>query len=168
MRLGLIAGNGRFPFLVLDAARRLGHDVVVVAVKEEASPDLEAAASREPRAAIHRISLGQLSKCIEILRDARVTHAVMAGQVKHVKLFAGILPDKMLLSLLLRLRAKNTNSLIAGIADIMRDNNIELLDSTAFLTPLMARAGVMTRREPTAEERDDFEFGYRMADAIAG
>ncbi len=168
MRIGLIAGNGRFPFLVLNAARRLGHQVVIVAVKEEASPDLEAAAAREPRAEIHRISLGQLSKCIRIMRDAGATHAVMAGQVKHVKLFAGIIPDPLLLSLLVRLRAKNTDSLIAGIADIMRENGIELLDSTAFLTPLMARPGVMTERKPSIEEQQDFEFGYRMADAIAG
>ncbi|MGE5359943.1 MAG: LpxI family protein [Bacteroidales bacterium] len=168
MRIGLIAGNGTFPFLVLDAARRLGHQVVIVAVKEEASLDLEAAAAREPRAAIHRVSLGQLGKCVELLRVAGVTHAVMAGQVKHVRLFSGVLPDRLLLSLLLRLRAKNTDSLIAGIADVLRDNGIELLDSTAFLTPLLARPGVLTSRMPSAEEQEDFEFGYRMADAIAG
>ncbi len=168
MRLGLIAGNGRFPVLVLDAARRLGHDVVVIAVKEEAEPDLEQAAAREPRAPVHRVSLGQLGKCIELLRQAGVTHAVMAGQVKHVKLFAGILPDRVLLSVLLKLRARNTDSLIAGIAAVLRDNGIELLDSTAFLGPLLARAGVLTRRAPTAGETDDFAFGYRMADAIAG
>ncbi len=167
MRLGLIAGNGRFPFLVLDAARHLGHDVVVVAVKEEASPDLDAAAG-SAGAEIHRVSLGQLGRCIEILRRAGATQAVMAGQVKHVKLFAGIVPDRLLLSILLRLRARNTDSLIAGIADAMRDQGIELIDSTAFLQPLLARAGVMTRRRPTAEEKDDFEFGYRMADEIAG
>jgi DUF1009 family protein len=168
MRLGLIAGNGRFPFLVLDAARHLGYDVVIIAVKEEASPDLEAAAAREPCAAIHRVSLGQLGKCIELLRREDVTQAVMAGQVKHAKLFAGILPDRLLLTVLLRLRARNTDSLIAAIADVMRDHGIELLDSTAFLKPLLARPGVMTRRAPTAEEHDDVEFGYRMADAIAG
>lgn len=168
MRLGLIAGNGRFPFLVLDAARRLGHEVVIIAVKEEASPDLERAAACEPVVAIHRVSLGQLGKCIELLRRADVTHAVMAGQVKHVKLFAGILPDRALLSVLLRLKARNTDSLIAAIAEVMRENGIELIDSTAFLKPLMARPGVMTRRAPTAEESEDFTFGYRMADAIAG
>ncbi len=168
MRLGLIAGNGRFPFLVLDAARRLGHEVVIIAVKEEASPDLEVAAAREPCAMIHRISLGQLGKCIDLLRRAEVTHAVMAGQVKHVKLFAGILPDRVLLSVLLNLRAKNTDSLIAGIANVMRQNGIELLDSTAFLAPLMAKPGVLTRRRPSSEEADDFAFGYKMADAIAG
>jgi DUF1009 family protein len=168
MRLGLIAGNGRFPFLVLDAARHLGHEVVIIAVKEEASPDLEAAAAREPRAAVHRVSLGQLGKCIELLRQAGVTHAVMAGQVKHVKLFAGILPDRLLLSVLLKLRARNTDSLIAGVADVLRQHGIELLDSTAFLKPLLARPGVLTGRAPTEAERDDFLFGYGIADAIAG
>jgi UDP-2,3-diacylglucosamine hydrolase len=168
VRIGLIAGNGTFPFLVLDAARRLGHEVVIVAIKEEASGDLEAAAAREPCAVIHRVSLGQLGHCIELLRQARVTHAVMAGQVKHVRLFSNVLPDRTLLSLLLRLRAKNTDSLIAGIAAVLRDNGIELLDSTAFLTPLLARPGVLTRRPPTPEEQDDFDFGYRMADTIAG
>jgi len=168
MRLGLIAGNGRFPFLVLDAARRLGHDVVVIAVKEEASPDLEQAAANRSALAVHRVSLGQLGKAIDLLRRADVTHAVMAGQVKHVKLFAGILPDRALLSVLLKLRAKNTDSIIAAIAEVMRESGIELMDSTVFLKPLMARPGVMTRRAPTAEESEDFAFGYRMADAIAG
>jgi DUF1009 family protein len=168
MRLGLIAGNGRFPFLVLDAARQMGHQVVVVAVREEASPELEAAAAREPRAVLHRISLGQLQRCVDVLREAGVTHAVMAGQVKHVKIFSGVLPDRLLLGVLLRLRARNTDSLIAGIADVLRQNGIELLDSTALLTPLLAGPGVLTKRSPTDEERADFEFGYRMADAIAG
>ncbi len=168
MRLGLIAGNGRFPFLVLDAARRLGHEVVIIAVKEEASPDLETVAASAPAVAIHRVSLGQLGRAIDLLRRADVTHAVMAGQVKHVKLFAGILPDRALLSVLLRLKAKNTDAIIAAIAEVMREHGIELIDSTAFLKPLMARTGVMTRRAPTPEESEDFAFGHRMADAIAG
>ena len=168
MRLGLIAGNGRFPFLVLDAARRLGYEVVIVAIAEEAEPDLEDAAAQEPRAAIHRVSLGQLGRCLDILRDAGVTRAVMAGQVKHVRLFSGVLPDRVLLSVLLRLRAKNTDALIAAIADVLRDRGIELMDSTALLKPLMARPGVLTRRAPGEDEQADFTFGYRMADAIAG
>jgi DUF1009 family protein len=168
MRLGLIAGNGRFPLLVLDAARRLGHDVVVVAIAEEAGPDLDAAAAREPRADFHRVSLGQLGRCIEVLRGAGVSHAIMAGRVKHVRLFSGVMPDRLLLSLLLRLRAKNTDSLIAGIAGILHQHGIDLLDSTAFLEPLMARAGVITRRAPEPDEQGDFEFGYRMADTLAG
>ncbi len=168
MKLGLIAGNGRFPFLVLDAARHLGYEVVIIAVKEEASPDLEVAAAHDPIADIHRVSLGQLGRCVEILRRSGVTRAVMAGQVKHAKIFAGILPDRMLLSVLLRLRAKNTDAIIAAIAEVMRDHGIELLDSTAFLKPLLARPGVMTRRCPTDQETADFAFGYRMADHIAG
>ncbi len=167
MHLGLIAGNGSFPFLVLEAARRLGHRVTIVAVQEEASRDLEAAAAREPRAAIHRVSLGQLGRAIAIFREAGASHAVMAGQVKHAKLFADIMPDRTLLSVLLRLRSRNTDALISAIADVLRDHGIELIDSTAFLTPLLARPGVMTRRQPTDEERADFAFGYRMADRVA-
>ena len=168
MRIGLIAGNGTFPFLVLDAARRLGHEVTIIAVQEEASPDLAAAAALEPRAEIAWLSLGQLSKCIETLRKAGASHAVMAGQVKHVKIFSGILPDRLLLSVMMRLRAKNTDALISAVADVMREHGIELLDSTAFLTPLLAKPGPLGSRSPTAEEAADLEFGYRMADAIAG
>ena len=168
MHIGLIAGNGSFPFLVLDAARRLGHEVTVIAVKEEASPELNAAAAREPRAGIVWLSLGQLSACIDALEAAGATHAVMAGQVKHVKIFSGILPDRLLLSVLLRLRSKNTDSLISAVADVMRDHGIELLDSTAFLTPLLARPGLIASRPPTDAERTDLAFGYRMADAVAG
>ena len=168
MRIGLIAGNGTFPFLVLDAARRLGHDVTIVAVQEEASPDLNAAAAREPRADIVWLSLGQLSKCIETLRAAGATHAVMAGQVKHVKIFSSILPDRLLLSALLRLRSKNTDALISAVADVMREHGVELLDSTAFLTPLLARSGRIASRPLTGPEESDLAFGYTMADAIAG
>jgi len=168
MRLGLIAGNGRFPFLVLDAARGAGHDVTVVALKEETFPDLVDAAARPPAAALHWISLGQLGKCISVLKGAGVTQAVMAGQVKHTKLFADIMPDMTLLSVLMRLKAKNTDALISGVADVLRDNGIELLDSTAFLAPLMAREGVLSRRPPDADEQADLAFGYAIADVIAG
>jgi hypothetical protein len=168
MHIGLIAGNGSFPFLVLDAARRLGHEVTVIAVKEEASPELNVAAAREPRAGIVWLSLGQLSACIDALKAAGATHAVMAGQIKHVKIFSGILPDRLLLSVLLRLRSKNTDSLISAVADVMRDHGIELLDSTAFLTPLLAQPGLIASRPPTDAERADLAFGYRMADAVAG
>jgi len=166
-RLGLIAGNGRFPFLVLDAARGAGHDVTIVAIKEETFPELTEAAARPPAAALHWISLGQLGACIRVLEQAGVTQAVMAGQVKHAKLF-DIRPDMTLLGVLMRLKAKNTDGIISAIADVLRDHGIELLNSTAFLTPLMARAGTLTRREPTDEERADLEFGYRVADVIAG
>jgi DUF1009 family protein len=165
--VGLIAGNGRFPFLVLDAARRLGHDVTVVAVQEEASPDLESIA-RSQQAAFHWVSLGQLGKCISILQTAGVTRAVMAGQVKHARIFSGVVPDLTLLSVLMRLRARNTDALIAGVADVMRDKGIELLDSTAFLQPLLAKAGLLADRALSADEEGDLVFGYRMADAIAG
>ena len=168
MRLGLIAGNGRFPFLALDAARGAGHDVIVIAIEEEAFPELGEAAARPPAAALHWVSLGQLGKCISLLKAAHVTHAVMAGQVKHTRLFADIVPDMTLLGVLMRLKARNTDALISGIADVLHDQGIELLDSTAWLTPLLAREGVLTRRPPTREERADLEFGARLADAIAG
>jgi DUF1009 family protein len=167
VRLGLIAGNGRFPFLVLDAARSVGHDVTVVAIKEEALPDLADAAARPPRAALHWVSLGQLGKCISLLKEAGVTEAVMAGQVKHAKLFADIVPDLTLIGVLLRIKARNTDALISGVADVLREHGINLLDSTAFLAPLLAREGVLTRRAPTEDERADLEHGYRVADAVA-
>jgi DUF1009 family protein len=166
-RIGLIAGNGRFPFLALRGARSLGHDVTVIAVKEEAFKDLEDAA-RQQNADLHWVSLGHLGKCIKILKGAGVSQAVMAGQVKHAKIFsAWIIPDLTLLSVFTRLKARNTDALISAVADVMRDEGIELLDSTAFLRPLLARAGVLTARPPSEEEREDFEFGYRMADAVA-
>jgi DUF1009 family protein len=168
MRLGLSAGNGRFPFLVLDAARGAGHDVTVVAIKEEAFPDLEQAANRPPRAALHWVSLGQLGRCISVLKDAGVTEALMAGQVKHTKLFSDIVPDMTLLGVLMRLKKKSTDALIAGIAGALREQGITLLDSTKFLEPLLAREGVLTSRAPSDEERADLAFGYGVADSIAG
>jgi len=168
MRLGVIAGNGRFPFLVLDAARALGHDVTIIAVKEEAGEDLVAAAARIPGTELHWVSLGHLGKCIALLKAAGVTQAVMAGQVKHVKIFSGIVPDLTLLSVLTRLRAKNTDALISAVADVMRDHGIELMNSTALLTPLLASPGTLSARGPSEDEERDFSFGYRMADAIAG
>jgi DUF1009 family protein len=167
MRLGLIAGNGRFPFLVLDAARAQGHDVTIVAAKEETFPELNDAARRHG-ASIHWISLGQLGKCISVLREAGVTHAVMAGQVKHTKIFSGgIVPDLAFLSVLKQLTSKNTDGLIGAVANVLHDRGIELMDSTSLLQPLLARPGVLTRRAPTDDEQKDFEFGYRMADTIA-
>jgi DUF1009 family protein len=168
MRLGLIAGNGRFPFLVLDAARGAGRDVTVIAIKEEAFPELAAVSARPPAAALHWVSLGQLGRCISILKGAGVTQAVMAGQVKHTKLFADIVPDLTLLGVLMRLKSRNTDALISGIADVLRTNGIELLDSTAFLAPLLAGEGVLTSRAPTGEERADLDFGLTIADTIAG
>src|SRR5205814_7451462 len=143
MKLGLIAGNGRFPFLVLDAARRAGHDVTVIALKEETFPELADEAARAPAAALHWISLGQLGRCISLLKDAGVTRAVMAGQVKHTKLFADIVPDLTLAAVLMRLKARNTDALISGVAAVLRDRGIDLVDSTAFLLPFLARDGVL-------------------------
>jgi DUF1009 family protein len=167
VKLGLIAGNGRFPFLVLDAARGAGHEVTIVALKEETFPELADAAARQPAAALHWISLGQLGACIDVLKSAGVSQAVMAGQVKHTKLF-DIRPDWTLGRVLMRLATKNTDSIISGVADVLRDNGIELLHSTAFLEPLMAGSGTLTARQPTVAERADLEFGYRVADTIAG
>ena len=168
MRLGLIAGNGRFPFLVLDAARASGHDVTVIALKDEAFPDLATVAARAPAADVHWIGIGQLGKCISLLKDAGVTQAVMAGQVKHTKLFTDIRPDLTALSLITRLKSRNTDAIISAVADVLRDHGITLLDSTAFLAPLLAGEGVLTRRAPAADEQADLAFGYGVADAIAG
>jgi len=165
-RIGLIAGNGRFPFLVLQGARSLGHDVTVVAVKEEAFPELEGAA-RDAGADLTWVSLGHLGKCIKVLKAAGVHQAVMAGQVKHARIFSGIVPDLTLLSVLTKLRARNTDALISAVAEVLKGEGIELLNSTAFLVPLLAKSGTLGRRVPSAEELDDFAFGYRMADAVA-
>ena len=168
MHLGLIAGNGRFPFLILEAARAAGHQVTIIALKEEAFPELEGEASRPPAVTLHRVSLGQLGTWVNLLKKAGVSHAVMAGQVKHTKLFSDIIPDMMAIGLLMRIKAKNTDAIIAAVADVLRDHGVELIDSTAFLAPLLAREGILTSRGPDEDERADLEFGYRMADAIAG
>jgi UDP-2,3-diacylglucosamine hydrolase len=167
VKLGLIAGNGRFPFLVLDAARGAGHDVTVIGLKEETFPDLADLASRPPAATFHWISINQLGQCISLLKAAGVSQAVMAGQVKHTKLF-DIRPDWTLGRVLMRLATKNTDSLISGVADVLRDEGIDLVDSTALLAPLLAREGVLTKRAPSDEERADLELGCRIADTVAG
>src|SRR5919106_6536968 len=168
MHIGLIAGNGKFPFLVLDAARAQGHAVTIVAAREEAFPELDDAAARHGTP-IHWISVGHLGKCVNLLQEARVTHAVMAGQVKHTKIFsAGIIPDMGFAGVLKQLMSRNTDGLIGAVANVLRDRGIELIDSTTLLTPLLAKPGVVTSRAPTGEEQKDFEFGYRMADVVAG
>ena len=167
MKLGLIAGNGRFPFLVLDAARSLGHDITIIAVKEEADGELEAAALGPPSVPLHRVALGHLGHCLDVLQQAGVTHAVMAGQVKHTKIFA-VVPDLTFMGVLMKLRARNTDALIGAVADTMRERGIELINSTDLLQPLLAEAGVMTARGPNAAEGESLSFGYRVADAIAG
>ena len=159
---GLIAGNGRFPFLVLEAARRQGIEMAVVAIREEASPELAESARR-----VHWVSLGELGRAIELLRSERVTHAVMAGQVKHAKLFSGIRPDWKMTRLLMSLAVKNTDSLIGAVAKVLQEEGIELVDSTAFLRPLVAEPGVLTRRPPNDAERADLDYGRSVARHIA-
>jgi len=161
--LGLIAGNGRFPFLVAAAARREGRRVTVIAIREEADPALEAEADEW-----HWVGLGQLGRCISLLRAAGATEAVMAGQVKHRQIFSGIIPDLKLLSVLGRLATKNTDSIIGGVADVLAAEGIKLLPSTAFLKGQMATAGAMTRRKPNAEQRRDIAYGERIARVLAG
>ena len=167
MNLGVIAGNGAFPFLVLRAARQAGHTVVVVAIKDEASPGLDDLARDLGDATVHWIALGQLGTCITLLRGAGVATAVMAGQVKHVKLFSGVMPDLTLLSVLRRLRSKNTDALISAIAEVLAEHGITLMDSTSLLGDLLARSGVLSMRQPSDAVLTDFEFGYRVADTLA-
>ena len=163
MRYGLIAGSGRFPMLALESARRLGHEVTVVAIQEEASRDLETLAP-----GCHWISLGQLSKLIEILKREGVTEVVMAGQVKHAKIFSSIRPDWRLVKLLASLPSKNTDGLIGGVVRVLEDEGIHLRDSTALLKPMLADSGAMTKRKPDKEEIADIEYGRRVANALAG
>ena len=151
MKIGLIAGNGRFPFLVLEAARSQGHDVTVIATKEEAFPELNDAAKRTG-ADIHWISIGHLGKCISVLKDAGVTQAVMAGQVKHTKIFSGLIPDWEMGKVLARLLSRNTDGLIGAIANVLKEHGIELMNSTALIQPLLAKPGLFAARKPTDEE----------------
>ena len=160
--LGLIAGNGRFPFLVAAAARRAGRRVVAVAVKEEASPDLAGSVDE-----MHWVGLGQLGHCIEVLKAGGVSEAVMAGQVQHRRIFSGIVPDLKLAGVLLRLAVKNTDSLIGGVADALSREGITLLPSTALLEDQMATAGPMSRRRPGGDERKDIAYGVKVARALS-
>ena len=163
MKYALIAGNGRFPILALESARKLGHEVVAVGIKEEASPEIEALASR-----CYWISLGELSRLIEILKKEGIGEAILAGQVKHAQIFSSIRPDWRLIKLLASLTTKNTDSLIGGVAKVLEDEGIHLGDSTALLKPLVAEEGPLTRRKPSPEENADIVYGRRVADALAG
>src|SRR6202167_5546628 len=167
-RLGLIAGNGRFPFLLLDAARAHGAEVVVAAIKEETDPEMDARAAADPGIRVHWLSLGELSRLIETFRQEGISHAVMAGQVKHKQIFSSIRPDWRLAKLLLNLRTRNTDMLLGAVARVLSDEGIELISSTAYLEPLLARPGVLTARAPTAEEQQDLAYGREVAAALAG
>jgi hypothetical protein len=160
---GLIAGNGRFPFLVLEAARSQGIDMAVIALKEEASPELEQVAKR-----LHWVSLGELSKAIELMQREGVKRAVMAGQVKHNKIFSAIRPDWKLAKLLFSLPRRNTDSLIGAVAKVFEEEGIQLVDSTLFLKPLLPEAGVLTRRVPNEHEAADIQYGLEVARRLAG
>jgi DUF1009 family protein len=161
-RWGLIAGNGRFPFLVLEAARSQGIEMAVIALREEASPELERIAAR-----LHWVSLGELGKALDLLHREGVNKAVMAGQVKHNKLFSGIQPDWRMAKLLFSLAKKSTDSLIGAVAGVLESEGIELVDSTAFLKPLIPQPGVLTRRTPDEREAADIAYGLRIARQIA-
>jgi DUF1009 family protein len=166
-KLGLIAGNGRFPFLLLDAARAHGLSVVVVAIREETDPEMNARAAADPLVRVSWLSLGELSHLIETFQAEGVTRAVMAGQVKHTQIFSSIRPDWRLAKLLLNLRTRNTDMLLGAIAKVLGDEGIELISSTQYLEPLLAKAGVLTSRAPTEEERKDVAYGRTVARGIA-
>ena len=158
----MIAGNGRFPFLVLEGARSQGIEMAVIALKEEASPELEKTAKR-----LHWVSLGELSKAISLMHQEGVNRAVMAGQVKHNKIFSAIRPDWKLAKLLFSLPRKNTDSLIGAVAKVLEEEGIQLVDSTMFLKPLLPQAGILTRRAPDVRESTDLAYGLKIARHIA-
>ena len=167
-KLGLIAGNGRFPFLLLDAARAEGREVVVTAIKEETDPEINERAAADAGITVHWLSLGELSRLIDTFQKAGVTHAVMAGQVKHKQIFSSIRPDWRLAKLLLNLRTRNTDVLLGAVAKVLGDEGIELISSTAFLEPLLAKEGVLTSRAPSEEEQRNIEYGLTVATGLAG
>ena len=163
MKFGLIAGGGDFPLLTLRAAREAGHEPAVVAIREEASPEVEELAHW-----CRWISLGQLSKLIEALRSQGVTHAVMAGRIQHRQIYSAIRPDWRLLKLLNELRRKNTDSLLGAVANVLESEGITIVESTRFLASSLAKEGTNGRRKPTAAERRDIEYGREVAKALAG
>jgi len=173
MKLGLIAGNGRFPFLLLDAARAQGLGVTVAAIREETDAEIDRRAAADKAISVHWLSLGELSRLIEVFHKEGVTRAVMAGQVKHKQIFSSIRPDWRLAKLLLNLRSRNTDMLLGAVAKVLGDEGIELISSTAFLEPLLAQEGALTElvpggRGPDEEERKNIEYGLGVARAVAG
>lgn len=167
-KLGLIAGNGRFPFLLLDAARAEGLTVVVAAIREEADEEMNARAAADSGIVVHWLSLGELSRLIDTFHKEGVARAVMAGQVKHKQIFSSIRPDWRLAKLLLNLRTRNTDMLLGAVAKVLADEGIELLSSTAFLEPLLAAEGVLTKRAPSEDEQKNIDYGMSVARAVAG
>jgi DUF1009 family protein len=165
--LGLIAGNGRFPFVLLDAARAHGLTVVVAAIKEETSPEIDARAAADPAIRVHWLSLGELSRLIDTFRAAGVTRAVMAGQVKHTQIFSSIRPDWRLAKLLLNLGTRSTDMLLGAVAQVLADEGIELVSSTQYLEPLLAKPGVLTARAPSEDECKDIAYGRTVARGLA-
>ncbi len=168
MKLGLIAGNGRFPFLLLDAARAQGLEVCVAAIKEETDVEIEQRAAADPEITVHWLSLGELSRLIDTFHKEGVEKAVMAGQVKHKQIFSSIRPDWRLAKLLLNLSTRNTDMLLGAVAKVLGDEGIELISSTSFLEPLLAQEGVLTERAPDEDERKNIEYGLGVARAVAG
>src|SRR5271155_3389092 len=162
-RLGLIAGNGKFPFLVLDAARAQGYEVVVAAIKEETFSEIESRGA----AAVHWFSLGELSKLIDIFQREGVHRAVMAGQVRHKQIFSSIRPDWRLAKLLLSLGTRNTDSLLGAVAKVLADEGITLENSTSLLEPLLAKAGLLSQREPSEQEKKNIDYGRTVARHLA-
>ena len=166
-KLGLIAGNGQFPFLLLDAARAHGLTVVVAAIKEETNPAIEDRALADSGVHVHWLSLGELSKLIAIFQEEGITRATMAGQVRHRQIFSSIRPDWRLAKLLLSLSTRSTDALLGAIAKVLGDEGIELISSTAYLEPLLAQAGVLTARAPSAAEQSDIAYGRTIARGLA-
>jgi DUF1009 family protein len=162
-RYGIIAGNGRFPLLALEEARRLGLDVVAVGIKGEAAPEIEQLAVSS-----HWVTIGELSKLIDILHQERVEEVMLAGQVKHASIFSSVRPDWKLFKLLASLKEKNTDSLIGAIVSLLEEEGIRVIDSTVLLKPLLAGKGPMGRRKPGKDEEADAKYGRRVASALSG
>src|SRR5258708_7757700 len=167
MKLGLIAGNGRFPFLLLDAARAQGFAVTVAALREETDPEINHRAAADERITVHWLSLGELSRLIETFQKEGVTRAVMAGQVKHKQIFSSIRPDWRLAKLLLNLRTRNTDMLLGAVAKVLADEGITLESSTSLLEPLLAKPGVLTHRPATESELKNIAYGRAVARHLA-
>lgn len=162
MKYGLIAGNGQFPFLVIEGARQAGAELAVVAITEETDPKIDVVAEN-----VIWVGIGQLGKMLAFFKKNGVTKAMMAGQVKHVQLFSGAMPDMRMVKMLWRLPRRNTDALIGGIADELAKDGIELIDSTHFIQDQLAAEGILTKRKPTDLERENIEYGLHLADEIA-